>query len=71
MEPSYEQKSFPAEQKQGKLRLIASRDGLDGSVKIIQDARLYATLLKPGEDVVRVLGAAATAGCRWRKARSN
>jgi quercetin 2,3-dioxygenase len=49
--PSYEQKSFPEEQKQGKLRLIASRNTSDGSVKINQDAQLYVTLLKPGEEV--------------------
>jgi redox-sensitive bicupin YhaK (pirin superfamily) len=56
-EPSYEQKSFPAEEKQGKLRLIASPDGKDGSVTIHQDAKLYATLLKPGETVQHDLGA--------------
>jgi redox-sensitive bicupin YhaK (pirin superfamily) len=51
LEPSYEQKSFPTEEKQGKLRLVASPDAEDGSVKINQDARLYVTLLKPGEEV--------------------
>ena len=51
LEPSYEQKSFPTEEKQGKLRLIASPDAKDGSVKINQDARLYVSLLKPGEEV--------------------
>jgi len=49
--PSYEQKSFPEEEKRGKLRLIASRDASHGSVKINQDAKLYVTLLKPGEEV--------------------
>ena len=49
--PSYEQKSFPEAEKQGKLRLIASRDANSGSVKINQDAQLYVTLLKPGEEV--------------------
>jgi quercetin 2,3-dioxygenase len=49
--PSYEQKSFPEEQKRGKLRVIASRNASDGSVKINQDAQLYVTLLKPGEEV--------------------
>ena len=49
--PSYEQKSFPEEEKQGKLCLIASRDASDGSVKINQDAQLYVTLLKPGQEV--------------------
>ncbi len=51
LEPSYEQKSFPAEEKQGKLRLIASPNAQDGSVKINQDARLFVTLLKPGQEV--------------------
>ena len=53
--PSYEQKTFPPAQKQGKLRLIASREASDGSVKINQDAKLYVTLLKPGEEVTHVL----------------
>jgi quercetin 2,3-dioxygenase len=56
LEPSYEQKSFPTEEKQGQLRLIASPDTKDGSVKINQDARLYVTLLKPGEEVTHTLG---------------
>jgi quercetin 2,3-dioxygenase len=56
LEPSYEQKSFPAEEKQGKLRLIASPDAKDGSVKINQDARLFVTLLKPGEEVAHTFG---------------
>jgi hypothetical protein len=51
LQPSYEQKSFPIDEKQGKLRLIASPDAKDGSVKINQDARLYVTLLKPGDQV--------------------
>jgi redox-sensitive bicupin YhaK (pirin superfamily) len=49
--PGYEQKQFPEAEKQGKLRLIASANGQDGSVTIHQDARLYATLLKPGQEV--------------------
>jgi redox-sensitive bicupin YhaK (pirin superfamily) len=56
LEPSYEQKSFAAEEKQGKLRLIASPDAQDGSVKINQDARLYVSLLKPGEEVAHDFG---------------
>jgi len=51
LEPSYEQKTFPTEEKQGKFRLVASPDAKNGSVKINQDARLYVTLLKPGEEV--------------------
>ena len=55
--PSYEQKSFPAAEKQGKLQLIASRDARDGSVKINQDARLYVSLLQPGEEVAHEFSA--------------
>lgn len=39
--PSYEEKRFTADAKRGRLCLVASRDGADGSVKIHQDARLY------------------------------
>src|SRR5437868_14959881 len=51
IEPGYEQKEFPAEEKRGKLRLIASPDGKDDSVTNHQDAKLYVSLLKPGEHV--------------------
>jgi len=55
-EPSYEQKSFPEAEKRGKLRLIASNNGADGSVKIHQDAKLFATLLAPDQEVRHELG---------------
>ena len=45
MKPSYEEKNFDADSKRGRLRLIASPDGRDGSVTIHQDASLYATVL--------------------------
>lgn len=47
--PSYEEKSFSAADKRGKLRLIASSDAADGSVLIHQDARVYAGLLDGAE----------------------
>ncbi len=47
--PSYEQKHFSAEDKQGKLRLVASPRGDDGSVTIHTDARLYAGVFAAGE----------------------
>ena len=50
-EPSYEQKAFPESEKRGKLRLIAGPDGQDGSVTIHQDAKLFVTLLDPGQEV--------------------
>jgi redox-sensitive bicupin YhaK (pirin superfamily) len=54
--PGYEQKSFPESEKRGKFRLIASNDGAEGSVKINQDAKLFVTLLAPGEEVSQSLG---------------
>ncbi|MCC7547081.1 MAG: pirin family protein [Burkholderiales bacterium] len=53
--PSYEQKHFPVEQKRGRLRLVASPDGADGSVSIHQDARVYATVLDGADEVVHPL----------------
>lgn len=55
LEPSYEQKSFAESEKRGKLRLIASNDGADGSVKINQDAKLFVTLLASGEETTHNL----------------
>ena len=43
--PSYEQKAFSVAEKQGKLRLVASRDGRDGAVTVHQDLNLYISLL--------------------------
>jgi quercetin 2,3-dioxygenase len=51
MKPAYDQKNFPREDKQGKLRLVASPDGREGSVTIRQDNELYATVLGAGESV--------------------
>jgi quercetin 2,3-dioxygenase len=44
IEPSYEEKRFEPAEKRGRLRLIASPDATDGSVRIHQDARVYAGL---------------------------
>ena len=49
--PSYEEKRFPDEEKQGRLRLVASSDGRDGSVLMHQDAYLYAGLFDGGQSV--------------------
>lgn len=51
LEPGYEQKAFPPEEKQNRLRLVASPDGKDGSVVIHQDARLYLAALDAGREV--------------------
>ena len=51
IEPSYEQKMFSEADKRGRLRLVASPDGRDGSVTIHQDNEMYATVLRKGETV--------------------
>jgi quercetin 2,3-dioxygenase len=55
LEPSYEQRHFDAAAKRGRLRLIASPDGAEGSVTVHQDTRLYAALLSGAEHAVHAL----------------
>ena len=55
--PAYDQKHFSTADKRGKLRLLVSPDGREGSVKIRQDNDLYATVLAPGETVKHTLKA--------------
>ncbi len=45
--PSYEQKTFPAEEKRGRWRLLVAPHGEEGALQIHQDARLYAAILNP------------------------
>jgi redox-sensitive bicupin YhaK (pirin superfamily) len=47
--PGYEQKYFSPSDKQGKLRLVASKGGDDESISINQDVSLYASVLASGE----------------------
>jgi redox-sensitive bicupin YhaK (pirin superfamily) len=54
-QPTYDQKNFDASEKRGKLRLVVSPDGREGSVKIRQDNELYATVLAPGQAVKHAL----------------
>ena len=51
LEPGYEQTYFAPETKQGKLKLVASPGGDDGSVRINQDVKLYSSILANGETV--------------------
>jgi hypothetical protein len=51
MKPSYEDRTFPAEEKRNRLRLIASRDGREDSTTINQDASVYASLLDRGQSL--------------------
>ncbi len=51
LKPDYEQKRFSREDKLDRLRLIASRDGRDGSVVVHQQVDLYASVLQPGASI--------------------
>jgi redox-sensitive bicupin YhaK (pirin superfamily) len=59
--PGYEEKHFPVESKQGRLRLIASADGREGSVSLRQDASIFAGLLEPADEIAYPLPAARVA----------
>ena len=60
--PGYEQKRYEPAAKRGRLCLIGSNDGRDGSVTIHQDVSLYATVLGAGERVEHRLGQER---CAW------
>lgn len=49
IDPGYEQKAFSAEEKRGRLRLVASPDGAEGSVSFTADARIFAGLFDGAE----------------------
>jgi quercetin 2,3-dioxygenase len=57
MPPSYAERRFSDEEKRGRLRLVASRDGREGSVIVHQDVGLYAALLAPHDAVAHELRA--------------
>jgi redox-sensitive bicupin YhaK (pirin superfamily) len=59
--PGYEQKTFPAAERAGRLRLVASRDGRDGSLRIHRDVDLYATLLDKNEQASHAVRPGRTA----------
>ncbi|HEV2607799.1 MAG TPA: pirin family protein [Xanthomonadaceae bacterium] len=55
--PTYAQQHYPVAARRGVLRLVASPDGADGSLAIRLDARVYASVLAPGEAVAHAIGA--------------
>jgi len=55
LRPEYEEKKFSDDEKRNKLRLIVSPDGDEGSVKIHQDASIYASVLDEGQEVDHIL----------------
>jgi len=62
LQPGYEQKHYEPAAKRGRLCLVGSSDGRDGSVTIHPDISLYATILGPGERVEHRLGQER---CAW------
>jgi quercetin 2,3-dioxygenase len=57
IQPTYEEKRFPIEEKKNRLRLIVTPDGEQGSLRINQNARVYATILDSGKEVSLELSA--------------
>jgi redox-sensitive bicupin YhaK (pirin superfamily) len=55
LKPEYEEKKFSDDEKRNRLRLIVSPDGSEGSVKIHQDAKIFASLLDESQEVVHSL----------------
>ena len=55
--PGYAQKNYPVDARRGALRLVISPDGAEGSLTIRQNARVYATVLAPDEEVALPLAA--------------
>lgn len=55
LRPGYEQRAFPEAERRGRLRLVASSDGREGSVRVHQDMSLYAASLEAGEGAVKAL----------------
>ena len=53
--PGYEQRAFPGAEMQGRLRLVASRDGREGSVTVHQDVQVLAARLAAGDEAVHRL----------------
>src|SRR2546421_11805358 len=53
--PRYDQRTFPDAEKRGRLRLVGSSDGRDGSVVIHQDVELFAAILNNAEEVTQAL----------------
>ena len=51
IQPSYEQKRFAESERHNRLRLVASRNAQDGSLRIHQDARIYLSTIENGEEI--------------------
>lgn len=51
IEPSYEDRNFPHEEKRGRLQALVAPDGRDGAMRIHQDAAIFASILRRGDRV--------------------
>ena len=69
--PEYEEREFSDAQKRGRLQALVSPDGAEGSMKIHQDARLYAGLLDGDESAELPLAAGRRAWVHVARARSS
>ena len=70
IDPGYEQKHFPEADKRGRLRLVASPDGRDGSVTVHTDALLHAGLFTEGESATHTLAPGRHAWIHVAKGRA-
>ncbi len=57
LEPGYEQREFPTEERKGRFRLVASRDGREDSLTIHQDAEMWLASVEAGQTVEHALAA--------------
>lgn len=69
LQPDYQQRNYPVEARQNRLLLIASPDGHDASLKLGQDALIYASVLDPGQSVTHALAAGRHAWIQLAKGR--
>lgn len=67
--PGYEQKAFAPEESQGRLQLLASRDGRDGALTIRRDVDLYALRLDVGQSVTHSVAAGRMAWVQVARGR--
>jgi redox-sensitive bicupin YhaK (pirin superfamily) len=69
IEPEYEQRAVPEEERRGRLRVVASGDGRGGSMRIHQDATMEIANLAPGESVRHELAAGRAAWLQVARGR--
>ncbi len=59
--PGYEQREFAEDERRGRLRLIASKAGREGSVAVRQDAEVYSGILGAGDETIHEIRAGRSA----------